>query len=89
VPAAVFYIGYPAGLVALALVPRPLQWDGLGQVALRGALVGLVAYGTYDLTCASVIRGFSIKLALIDMAWGTCISALAATAAGWVMLRRG
>jgi uncharacterized membrane protein len=84
-PAALFYLGYPAGLVALALHPRPAE---LADAALRGALVGLVAYGTYDLTNRAVVRGFSMKLALVDLAWGTFVSAAAATAAAWVLMKR-
>lgn len=88
-PAVLFYLGYPAGLVTLALQPRPGEPVALGEAALRGALVGLMAYGAYDLTNLAIVRGWSVKLALVDMAWGTCISAVAATLAAWVLLKRG
>ena len=47
VPALLFYLGYPMGLVLLALTPGP---DTLAMAVARSALLGLVAYGTYDLT---------------------------------------
>lgn len=83
-PAALFYLLYPAGLVLLALWPRPAQ----ASTALwRSALVGLVAYGSYDLTNLATLLGFSPLLALVDIAWGTSASALAGWA-GWLLSRQ-
>jgi uncharacterized membrane protein len=78
-PTAVFYLGYPAGLVALALTPRPAT---LGGAALRGAVLGAAAYGVYDMTNWATLRGFSPTLALTDWAWGMLVSAVGG-AAGW------
>lgn len=83
-PAAVFYLGYPAGLVALVLRPLPAS---LGAAASRAALLGLVAYGVYDMTNLATLKGFGVGLALVDMAWGTFVSA-SAGAAAWVAMRR-
>ena len=83
-PAALFYLAYPAGLVTLAL--QPLPESAMGALG-RAALVGLVAYGTYDLTNLAVLRGASLKLALVDMAWGILASAVAGTAAYFAMQR--
>jgi len=83
-PAALFYLGYPAGLVALALQPLP---DGPWMAAWRGALLGLVAYGTYDLTNMATLRHWGTTLAIADIAWGAFASALAATAAYFAMQR--
>ena len=73
--AAAFYLLYVAGVVALAVVP------GLGQGSVvaalwRGALFGLLAYATYDLTNLSTIRDWPWRLSAIDMAWGTVVSSL-------------
>ena len=78
VPAAVFYFGFPAGLIALALTPMP---QGLGSAVARSALVGLLAYGVYDMTNLATLKGWPVKLALVDMAWGTLIAASAGAAA--------
>jgi uncharacterized membrane protein len=85
-PAALFYLGYPAGLVALALQPTP---DSIWMAAWRSALFGLVAYGTYDLTNMATLRQWSATLTLADMAWGAFASALAGTAAFYAMQRVG
>jgi len=83
-PALVFYFAYPAALVALALYPAGQPFAL--QVA-RAALVGLVAYGVYDLTNAATLRQWPLKLALLDTAWGTFASTLAGAAAAWVAQR--
>ena len=75
--AALFYLLYPIGLVVFAI------WPGFGMAApleaiKYGALLGMVAYGTYDLTNMAVIQGFTWRIALIDLAWGTVLSAVSA-----------
>lgn len=85
-PALVFYFGFPAALVALALFPAGQPFAM--QVA-RAALVGLVAYGVYDLTNMATLRQWPLKLVLVDMAWGSFISAVAGAAAAWVGQRFG
>jgi uncharacterized membrane protein len=77
-PALMFYLLYPVALLALALVPAPVDWT---QAALRAALVGLACYGTYDLTNLATLRQWSWTLAAVDMAWGTALSAAAGVAA--------
>ena len=77
-PALLFYLGYPAGLVTLLLWPRP---DAMGEAVLRAALIGLLVYGTYDLTNMATLRHWSLRLALVDIAWGMLVSAAAGAAA--------
>jgi uncharacterized membrane protein len=75
VPVALFYLLYPLALVYLALSGAPAGW---GEALLRSAVLGLAAYGAYDLTNTAIVRGWSVRLALVDWAWG----AVAATLAG-------
>jgi uncharacterized membrane protein len=84
-PAALFYLAYPAGLVALALQPLPVSASAAGG---RAALLGLIAYATYDLSNLATLRGWSWKMALVDMAWGAIASAVAGTAAYLAMQRQ-
>jgi len=73
-PGVIFYLMFTAGLVFLAV--RPGQPDlSLMNIALYGAVVGLLAYGTYDLTNLATLRGWPPVLAIVDMAWGTILSA--------------
>lgn len=78
-PAFVFYFGYAAGLVFLAVQPALVSQNA--KVALvYGAVAGLMAYGTYDLTNHATLKNWSTLLTVIDMAWGTVLSALASWA---------
>lgn len=61
----------------------------LFYVAYPAALVGLVAYGVYDLTNLATLRHWPVRLALVDMAWGTFASTLAGATAAWTTRRFG
>jgi uncharacterized membrane protein len=83
-PALLFYLLYPVGVLALALHPMPADWKG---ALARGALVGAVAYATYDLTNLATLKQWSWRLAATDVAWGTFISACVAVVAFLVLNR--
>lgn len=78
-PAVLFYIIYLGGIAILAVWPAIAA--GRWTVALgRGAVLGFVAYATYDLTNLATLRGWSLPVTLADLAWGTILTALAAAA---------
>ncbi|QRF58839.1 DUF2177 family protein [Variovorax paradoxus] len=79
--AALFYLLYPVGLVFFAVLPGA-EAASLARTALLGALLGLFAYATYDLTNLSIMKGWPLGLSLLDLAWGTFASGVAATAGG-------
>lgn len=78
--AAVFYLLYAAGLVVLAVEPG-LTRGGVLRAAVLGGVLGLVAYAAYDLTNFATLRGFSLRMVVVDLAWGTILSAGVAGAA--------
>jgi uncharacterized membrane protein len=77
VAAIAFYLIYAAGLMFFSINPG-LKAGSVMQSILLAAALGFVAYGTYDLTNLSVLNGFTVRIALIDLAWGTFLSAAAA-----------
>ena len=78
-PAVLFYLIYLSGLIYFAVAPSlDKTWV---KAAISGAVLGLVAYGAYDLTCQAVMKTWSTKVSVADMAWGAFASA-AASAAG-------
>ena len=83
---AAFYLLYPVGLMIFAVAPA-LKSGDLKTAAVMGALFGLFAYGTYDLTNQATLRNWTTSLTLIDIAWGTLVSGLAALAATWIASR--
>jgi len=79
VPAALFYVTYMAGVIWFA--GWPALRDGTPAMALlNGAMLGFVAYGTYELTSWTVMRDWHPAMVAADMAWGTTVTALSAWA---------
>jgi uncharacterized membrane protein len=74
IPALIFYLLYTFGLWFLAIRPSLKAEDA----ALRGAVVGLTAYGTYAFTGLTFFTGWTWSLTLIDCLWGMLLSAFVA-----------
>lgn len=72
--AAGFYLFYVLALLILVIVPQLRQGTGLGKVFLLGAVAGAMAYGTYDFTNLAVMKDWSLKVTLGDLAWGTLLT---------------
>jgi len=82
--AGAFYAIYLGGVVVFAVRPA-LEAGSWSRAAVLGALLGLVAYATYDLTNLATLKGYSARVVIADLAWGTfatTIAALAGYAAG-------
>lgn len=79
-PALAFYLIYIAGVLGLAVLPAARSGAGYRRAAGTGALLGLVAYSTYDLTNYATLKVWSPAIALADIAWGTALTAVAAVA---------
>lgn len=79
VVAALFYAIYIAGIVILAVLPavREGSWT---TAALMGGVLGLVAYATYDLTNLATLRQWSTMVTVVDIGWGTFLTAISALA---------
>lgn len=78
-PAVLFYLIYIAGIVYFAVLPA-LQHGGLSKAALSGAMLGLVAYATYDLTNQATLRDWPLAVTLADIPWGIFVTAVGASA---------
>lgn len=77
--AAAFYLFYVVGILALAVIPG-LKEGALIGALWRGALFGLLAYATYDLTNLATIQGWPWQVSVIDMIWGTALNTVVAAA---------
>ncbi len=75
--AGLFYLGYVAGVVFFAVAPA-LAAQSWKIALVNGILLGLLAYGTYDLTNLATLAGWSWRMALVDLAWGGCLTGLTA-----------
>ena len=78
-PAAViFYLVYVLGVVLLAILPN--RDAGLAKTALAGALLGAMCYATYDLTNQATLKVWATRITVIDISWGTLLTAFGASA---------
>jgi len=77
--AAAFYALYLVGVVVFAVKPA-LEAGGWTRALLQGALFGLVAYATYDLTNLATLKGFPVRVVAPDLVWGMVVTSVAALA---------
>lgn len=78
-PAVAFYALYLFGIVHFAAAPA-LREGGWRRAALNGALLGLVAYGTYDLTNQATLVHWPVTVTALDLLWGAFLTAVSSVA---------
>lgn len=90
--AVAFYLISIFGTVFLAVAPA-LREGSWSRAAINGAVLGFVAYATYDLTNQATLNVWSLRLTLIDLCWGTALTTVSALggyfAARWAEGRFG
>ena len=86
--AAAFYLIYAVGAVFFAVRPG-LESGNVSQALLYGAALGFLAYATYDLTNLATLKGWPLRVAMLDIAWGTAMTGVAASVGTWSTLRLG
>ena len=77
VPAIVFYLAYTAGLVYLVSLPALKTGSA---IVLPAAIIGAMAYGTYEFTSYAIMKSWSPVIVINDFAWGTVLTAFSAWA---------
>jgi len=84
-PAALmFYVIYIGGVVFFVLAPALKNGSGIRLTALKGGLLGLFAYGTFDLTALALLDGWPVIVTVVDMVWGTVLTAATAGGSLWM-----
>ncbi|MEP6965955.1 MAG: DUF2177 family protein [Polaromonas sp.] len=76
IAAGAFYLLFPAGLLIFAVLPA--ENAALLKAVAMGALFGFFAYATYDLSNLATLKAWPVGLTLLDMTWGTLLSAMCA-----------
>ena len=77
VPAALFYLAYIAGLVYLVSYPGLKTGSA---IVIPAAIIGAMAYGTYEFTSYAIMKSWSPVLVANDLVWGTVLTAFSAWA---------
>ena len=78
-PAAVFYLAYVAGLLWFVSIPA-LKAGAPLQALAGGMVLGLLCYGTYEMTNYATLRDWSVQQVVIDGLWGIALTGFAAWA---------
>lgn len=76
-PAAAFYAAYVAGLIYLVSLPA-LRTGA--PILVPAAIIGAMAYGTYEFTSYAIMKGWSPVMVATDVIWGTVLTAMSAWA---------
>ncbi|SIT12575.1 Uncharacterized membrane protein [Roseivivax lentus] len=84
--AAGFYLLYVAGLVFLVSAPALRDGDP-GRAALHGAIIGAMAYGTYEFTSMAIMRDWSWQMVAADTTWGAVLTGFSAWAGVTILMR--
>lgn len=79
-PAAVFYLFYVGGLLWFVSAPAMREGTSLSMVFLGGAILGALAYGTFEFTSLAVLRDWTWKMVIVDTTWGAVLTGASATA---------
>lgn len=74
-PALLFYTCYVAILFYLVITAHGAE-GSVVQVAIGGALFGIIGYGTYDITNYALIRGWPLSVTIIDLIWGAFVTSI-------------
>lgn len=74
-PAALFYLAYVAGLLYLVSVPA---LKAGAPVLIPAAILGFMAYGTFEFTNYAIMKGWNLRMVVTDVAWGTVLTAVSA-----------
>jgi len=70
----VFYLLFIAGLVLFVITPS-MEKHSWVHALLFGALFGLIAYATYDLTNLATMKNWPLIVTIVDLIWGAVIAA--------------
>lgn len=72
--AGIFYLIYIVALLVFVIQPAMAN-QKVSQAILYGALLGFAMYATYDLTNLATLKDWPIKITIIDLLWGSFVTA--------------
>jgi uncharacterized membrane protein len=85
-PAILFYLIFLVGVVVFVIEPAVERREWM-RALWMGALFGLITYATYDLTNLATLKNWPLPLVLVDLAWGTVLTASVAVGTYWLAIK--
>jgi len=86
IAALIFYLLYPVGILVFSVIPG-VDNDTINKTLTLGFFLGVIAYGTYDLTNLAVLKNWPVNIVIIDILWGGVVTMLSALV-GDIVLRK-
>ena len=83
-PAFLFYAFYAAVLLWFVSMPALAADKSLLWVFGNAALIGAMAYGTYEFTNLATLKGWNWTMLATDLTWGTVLTGVSATGGVWI-----
>lgn len=83
IAALVFYLLFIIGLVFFVIYPAVDRGE-LSYAIYAGLLFGFMTYATYDLTNLATLKDWPIIVTVVDLAWGSFLSAVISTVTYWI-----
>ncbi len=84
-PAILFYLLYVAGVLIFVSGSTNANWQ---STLLYGALFGFFCYATFELTSLSLLKHWTWPVVIVDVSWGTFVTAVSSTlglmVANWI-----
>ena len=75
IPIVLFYTLYAFGISVFVILPALQEPTNILKTILLGGLFGCVAYGAYDFTNQATIKNWPMIVTIVDLAWGTVLTA--------------
>lgn len=75
VSALIFYLVFLVGLVYFVINPA-VESDSISKLLISGSLFGFITYATYDLTNLATLKGWPLKITIIDLIWGSFLATI-------------
>lgn len=82
-PALIFYLIFVIGVIIFAVLPG-YESQNIWKTIMLGALFGMLSYSTYDLTNLATLKNWPVSITIIDIIWGTTVSALTSVAGYYI-----
>lgn len=76
-PAIIFYLFYVAGVLWFVSVSA-LRSEVSVNALIGGAILGAMAYGTYEFTNYATLRDWSLQMVAVDVTWGAVLTGFSA-----------
>jgi uncharacterized membrane protein len=82
-PAIAIYLLIPTVLTLYAVQTA----HSVQEALLKGAVIGAILYGFYDLTNYSTLTNWTLSMTVVDTLWGTTVCAIGSAVGAYVILK--